>query len=80
VISAPGEGSRATVERLLGPEPTGSEVTLGGQSLTGAGENPEQTSDGLLHGLRLAPLLVPRDGRYVVDLPAASAAIVTISR
>ena len=69
-VRPPGGISSASVERLTAPDLTAtSGVTLAGQSFGPAG---------LLSGRRWAPRLQPVHGRYVVGLPPASAALLTL--
>ena len=70
VASAKGTG---TLERLEAPSITArSGVTLGGQSFGGA------TYTGKLTGSSTVTTVPPTDGAYVVKVPAASAAMLTL--
>jgi hypothetical protein len=65
----------AALERLTAPAVSaGSGLSLGGQSF-GA-----KTATGLLAGPAQSTSVAPSDGRYLVRLPAASAAMLTLSR
>ena len=73
-IRIPGAGGAATLERLQAPgivARTG--VTLGGQSFG------TDTTTGLLSGPSDATTVTPANGDYVVRLPAASAAMLTLA-
>jgi len=73
-VRIPGAGGAATLERLRAPgisARTG--VTLGGQSFGTA------TTTGLLSGPSDAVSVKPADGAYVVRLPKASVAMLTLS-
>ncbi|HWC85895.1 MAG TPA: glycosyl hydrolase family 79 C-terminal domain-containing protein [Solirubrobacteraceae bacterium] len=72
-LGVPATGT-ATLERLLAPSPRASQrVTLGGQSF-----GPE-TSTGLLAGSSDLTFAKPVAGRYLVTVPAASAALLTVA-
>jgi hypothetical protein len=72
-LNASGRRAAATVERLLAPSLTAtSGVSLGGQSF-GANTDSGQLSP-------RASSVAPRRGSYVVVVPAASAALVTLPR
>jgi hypothetical protein len=73
LIRAPASGSHATLERLRAPSVSSSTgVTLAGQTFgtdTGTGR-----LGGNLHTISMGKI----DGGYVVSVPAASAALITI--
>jgi Glycosyl hydrolase family 79 C-terminal beta domain len=72
-IHVPGHDPRATLIRLTAPGASAtSGVTLGGQSF-GA-----ETGTGLLAGRAATTSVAPDDGRYVVSLPATSAAMLVL--
>jgi len=74
VIHVPGKFRSATLTRLSAPSARAtSGVTLGGQSF-GA-----QTGTGVLAGAAQHPSVSGNDGRYLVELPAASAAMLALS-
>ena len=72
-IRVPGATTTATVDRLLASSvrATGG-VTLAGQSFG------QQTATGLLAGARHEESLTATSGQYVIRLPAASAALLTL--
>jgi hypothetical protein len=73
-VRVPGKFDDATLTRLTAPSAgSRSGVTLGGQSF-GA-----QTSTGLLAGTPQHPSVSGDDGRYVVELPRVSAAMLVLS-
>jgi len=73
-VRVPGKWGSATLTRLIAPGPSAtSGVTLGGQSF-GA-----QTSTGVLAGRAQTASVPDDDGRYVVELPPASAAMLVLS-
>ncbi len=72
-VELPGGGAAATLERLQAPSVAASSgVTLGGQSF-GA-----HTTTGLLSGTQVTTSVSPVAGEYAVQLPAASAALLTL--
>jgi hypothetical protein len=73
-LPAVGSGSPAgTLERLLAPRVSSTNgVTLGSQSFGAS------TSTGLLAGARRVSVVRPDSGRYVVSVPAGSAALLTV--
>jgi hypothetical protein len=74
VLRVPGGGARARVQRLVGPSITAtSGVTLGGRSYGVA------TSDGKLRGKDRSERLVRGGGAFRLDVPPASAALVTVA-
>jgi hypothetical protein len=74
-LRVPGGAKRARVERLLGPGVTAKQgITLGGQSFGFA------TSDGKLRGKRSNERVERRSGAFRLDVPAGSAALVTVRR
>ena len=73
-VRMPGKFKDATLARLTAPSPSASSgVTLSGQSFGDA------TSTGRLAGRPQTTSVAPRDGRYAVSLPAASAAMLVLS-
>jgi len=71
-LRLPGNAAAAAVERLEGPSLTASSgVTLAGQSFGAV------TDTGVLSGDLQTDSVKPVDGRYVVHLPAGSAALLT---
>jgi Glycosyl hydrolase family 79 C-terminal beta domain len=73
-LRMPGAPSHATLERLLAPSASASRgVTLGGQSFA------SPTYTGLLTGVPATPAISLTGGAYSVQLPAASAAMLTLS-
>jgi hypothetical protein len=73
-VAIPGKFDHATLARLTAPSPSStSGVTLGGQSFG------TQTGTGLLTGRAQNASLMPSQGRYVVQLPATSAAMLVLS-
>ena len=71
-LRLPGNRRTATLQRLQGPSLTASSgVTLGGQSFGTI------TDTGELSGAPDTDSVKPTDGRYVVHLPAGSAALLT---
>ncbi len=73
-VSMPGKFERATLVRLTAPTPGSTAgVTLAGQSF-GA-----QTSSGLLAGRPQTASITPSQGRYTVQVPATSAAMLVLS-
>jgi len=73
-VRIPGATGRATLERLSAPGVSArTGVTLGGQSFGGA------TTTGMLSGTSDAASVDPANGAYVVRLPRASAAMLTLS-
>jgi hypothetical protein len=73
-IRLPAMGT-ATLERLQAPSLSAStQVTLGGRSFGSPSDS------GLLTGQPQRTPLTPTHGRYVVNLPAASAALLTLTR
>ena len=71
-LRLPGSGRTATLQRLRGPSLTApSGVTLGGQSFGAV------TDTGELSGALDTDSVKATDGRYVVHLPAGSAALLT---
>ena len=72
-VRVPGRDPKATLTRLTAPSASAtSGVTLGGQSF-GA-----RTGTGLLAGRPESSSVAPDDGRYVVSLPATSAAMLVL--
>jgi hypothetical protein len=72
-VHVPGRDPQATLTRLTAPGASAtSGVTLGGQSF-GA-----ETGTGLLAGRAATTSVAPDDGRYVVSLPATSAAMLVL--
>jgi hypothetical protein len=64
----------ATLERLIAPGLTATGgVTIGGQSFGSA------TTTAMLQGRASVSALRPLQGRYVVELPPASAALLTLT-
>ena len=73
VVHVPGAHARASLSRLTAPGASAtSGVTLGGQSFGG------ETGTGLLAGRPETSSVDPDDGRYVVSLPATSAAMLVL--
>jgi hypothetical protein len=73
VLRVPGGGAAGRVQRLVGPSITAtSGVTLAGQSYGNA------TTDGRLRGKLRNERVARRAGAFRVDMPPASAALVTI--
>jgi hypothetical protein len=71
-IRVPSSNAPALVERLLGPGLRARNgVTLGGQYI------PASTLTGNLSGTRSTEVARPSGGRYIVNVPAASAALLT---
>jgi hypothetical protein len=74
-VRVPSAAGPAALERLTAPAVSAeSGVTIGGQSFGSA------TSTGLLAGTAHLAAVSPADGAYRVRLPAASAAMLTLSR
>jgi len=74
VLRAPGSAGRAKVQRLLGSSITAtSGITFGGRGYGDA------TPDGKLRGKPSTERAVRRNGAFRIDVPPASAALVTIS-
>jgi Glycosyl hydrolase family 79 C-terminal beta domain len=74
-VQVPGSTGVATVQRLRAPSIDASRgVALAGQSFG------SETGTGLVSGRRHATRLAPVSGRYLITLPAASAAIVTLAK
>jgi len=74
VLRAPGAAARAKVQRLLGSSITAtSGITFGGRGYGVA------TPDGKLRGKAKTERAVRRNGAFRIDVPPASAALVTIS-
>ena len=72
-VRVPGAGGSATLERLQAPSVLATHgITLGGQDF-GA-----RTTTGLLSGPSHTVALKPRAGDYVVQMPPASAALLTL--
>jgi len=73
-VRMPGKFERATVVRLTAPSASStSGVTLGGQSFG------SETSTGRLAGPAQSTPVASTDGRYEVEVPAASAAMLTLT-
>jgi hypothetical protein len=73
-VRAPAVNGPSTLERLQAPSAAATQgVTLGGQSFG------SQTTTGQLAGPSTLTFLKPAAGRYVLTLPAASAALLTIA-
>jgi hypothetical protein len=73
VLRVPGAGARGRVQRLVGPSITAtSGITLAGQGYGNA------TTDGRLRGKVRNERVVRQGGAFRVDMPPASAALVTI--
>ena len=74
-VNLPGSQQSGTLERLQAPSAAAtSQVTLGGQRFAPG------TETGLLTGQRRTETVSPSSGSYSVWLPAASAALLTLSR
>jgi hypothetical protein len=74
VLKVPGGGARAKVQRLLGPSiTTTTGITFGGRSYGDA------TSDGRLRGKARSERVTRRNGAFRMNVPPASAALVTVS-
>jgi hypothetical protein len=74
-VKIPGAAGDATLTRLQGPSLAASSgVTLGGQRFATG------TSTGELAGAPVTATIKPSHGEYVVQLPAASAALLTLPR
>ena len=74
VLRVPGAAGRARVQRLVGPSITATAgITLGGRGYGDA------TSDGKLRGKDRSERVVRRGGAFRIDVPPASAALVTIA-
>ena len=72
-VRVPGRDTKATLTRLTAPSASAtSGVTLGGQSFG------SQTATGQLAGRPASSSVAADDGRYVVSLPAASAAMLVL--
>jgi hypothetical protein len=68
-----GAGAKAALERLLGPAPPArSGVSLGGQTFG------HVTESGVLAGPARISTAERTEGRYVITVPASSAALLTI--
>jgi hypothetical protein len=75
VLRVPGGAARGRVERLVGPSITATRgITLGGRGYGDA------TSDGKLRGKARAERVERRGGAFRLDVPPASAALVTVRR
>jgi hypothetical protein len=75
VLRVPGGAGRARVQRLSGPSITAtSGITFGGRSYGAA------TFDGKLRGKARSERVPRRSGAFRIDIPPASAALVTIRR
>jgi hypothetical protein len=73
-LRIPGASGPAALERLRAPSVSATDgVTLGGQSFAA------QSTTGLLAGPPSTAVVTPGSGEYVVRLPAASAAMLTLS-
>jgi len=73
-VSVPGTAGPAPLERLRAPSVSAKDgVTLGGRSFAA------QTTTGVLTGRALNYAVAPANGQYVVRLPAASAAMLTLA-
>jgi hypothetical protein len=71
-VRVPGARGKATLERLRAPGLTAQGgVLLGGQSFG------PSTATGALQGRRHTFAITPADGRYLIRVPASSAALIT---
>ena len=74
VLKVPGAGDRAKVQRLRGPSIIATDgITLGGRGYGAA------TPDGRLRGKARSERTGRRNGSFRIDMPPASAALVTIA-
>ena len=74
MLKVPGGGPRAKVQRLLGPSITAtSGITFGGRSYGDA------TFNGRLRGKARSERVTRHNGAFRMNVPPASAALVTVS-